>query len=90
MRSFGLALFGVLVAGVASADEFDLRGDERETARPLRSRVLVARQPCIDCGGGLPWGGLRKVRRATLPWGGLPDYCPPERFTREVVVVTKG
>jgi hypothetical protein len=88
MRSLGLALIGVLMAGAATADEFSR--DERVTVRPLRSRVIVVRQPCADCGGGLPWGGLRKVRKATLPWGGLPDYCPPERVTREVVVVTKG
>ena len=53
-------------------------------------RVVGRRVACVKCrGSGLPWGGLRPVRRAQLPWGGLPDYCPPT-VSRSVVVVTKG
>ena len=65
---------------------------ERVAARPRRAALVrTVSVPCVKCrGGGLPWGGLRKTYKVDLPWGGLPDYCPPPRVVRRTVVVTKG
>jgi hypothetical protein len=50
-----------------------------------------ARAVCIGCrAASLPWGRLRKPVVAGLPWGGLPNDCPPFRPVRRVVITTKG
>jgi hypothetical protein len=87
----------LFVAAPAAADEMPVDHDIVEEsvivpdASAIRAkRTVVRRVVCIKCrSAGLPWGGLRPVRKAQLPWGGLPDYCPPA-VSRTVVLVTKG
>ena len=93
---FGIFAVLVTVSAPALADEmllYALPVERRVIAADVESvprRASVRRVVCVKCrSAGLPWGGLRPVRKATLPWGGLPDYCPPA-VSRTVVVVTKG
>ena len=70
----------------------------------LVRRIDVAKRTsyCVQC-HRLPWGGLHKVRKAHvsfgglrpvyavgLPWGGLVETCLPLRISRRVVLVRKG
>jgi hypothetical protein len=97
MRAFFTVLSLVLPAAAGAAD-LSLRVPaatvadevlvEQVVKRPVRA-VRTAYFPCVKCRGGLSWGGLRKTYKVELPWGGLPQHCPPVRTTR-TVVVTKG
>jgi hypothetical protein len=91
-------LLGALIAlGMpAAADEMPVDEQIVEDAVIVpkvyryQPRRVVREVVCIKCRSAhLPWGGLRPVRKAQLPWG-LPDYCPPALSRRTVVVVTKG
>jgi hypothetical protein len=92
-------ILALALPGAAGAADLSLRGPaatageevyvERVVARPVRA-VRTTYLPCIKCRGGLPWGGLRRTYQVELPWGGLPEYCPPVRAVTRAVVVTKG
>ena len=95
-----------LFAGALLFVGFPAMADEMPLSRPVMveevivsdavqyrpKRTTVSRVVCVKCrSAGLPWGGLRPVRRVELPWGGLAEYCPPVAVSRrQVVVVTKG
>ncbi|PVE25674.1 hypothetical protein DC522_04995 [Microvirga sp. KLBC 81] len=64
--------------------------DEVYAPPPSRRVVRVGRLPCVTCPGArLPYGGLRRTYEADLPWGGLPEYCPPEFVAQQPVLVRK-
>lgn len=93
----GLALTIAVVSGASAADldygdyEPDVvYMDEVYAPAPPRYVVRNKRIPCVTCRGArLPYGGLRKTYEATLPWGGLPEDCPPEFATSQTILVQK-
>jgi hypothetical protein len=92
-----LALTIMVVSGASAADLGDgyyepdvVYMDEVYAPSPPRYVVRSKRTPCVTCRGSrLPYGGLRRTYEATLPWGGLPEYCPPEFVTSQTVLVRK-
>jgi hypothetical protein len=93
----GLALAITVVSGASAADVGDgyyesdvVYMDEGYAPSPPRHVVRSTRTPCVTCRGSrLPYGGLRRTYETTLPWGGLPEYCPPEFVTAQPVLVRK-
>lgn len=94
----GLALTIAVVSGASAADlgygydESDVVYLDKVYALPPPSRYVVRTkgQTCVTCRGSrLPYGGLRRTYEATLPWGGLPEDCPPEFVTSQTILVRK-
>jgi hypothetical protein len=61
-----------------------------EVAHPSSDRTYPVKLSCGRCGGGLPWGGLRKSYSSGLAWGGLRSYRSAMRRSHRVVLVRKG
>ncbi len=93
----GLALAITLISRASAADlEYGyyepgvVYMDEGYATPPPRHVVRIKRTYCVTClSARLPYGGLRSTYEADLPWGGLPEYCPPEFVYSQPVLVRK-